>query len=72
MTNLPRLSGKRFTPAAYCQARQRRPLAALRRLLAETGMSLKTRAPGEAGCHGHRTWLIDGSSCSMPDTPALQ
>ncbi len=21
---------------------------------------------------GHRTWLLDGSSCSMPDTPQLQ
>jgi hypothetical protein len=72
MTNLPRLSGKRFTPAAYCQARQRLPLAALRRLLAETGLPLKLRAPGASAWHGHRTWLIDGSSCSMPDTPALQ
>jgi hypothetical protein len=72
MTNLPRLSGKRFTPAAYCQARQRLPLAALRRLLAETGIPLKSRPSGESAWHGHRTWLIDGSSCSMPDTPALQ
>ena len=72
MTHLPRLSGKRFTPAAYCQARQRLPLAALRRLLAETGLPLKTRVGGESGWHGHRTWLVDGSSCSMPDTPALQ
>jgi hypothetical protein len=72
MTNLPRLSGKRFTPAAYCQARKRLPLTALRRLLAETGAALRTRPAGPAGWHGHRTWLIDGSSCSMPDTPALQ
>ena len=77
MSNLPRLSGKRFTPAAYCQARQRLPLAALRRLLQETGLPLQTRArpgtPAETGrWHGHRTWLVDGSSCSMPDTPALQ
>ena len=33
MTQLPRLSGVRFTPSAYCQARQRVPLEALRRLL---------------------------------------
>jgi hypothetical protein len=75
MTNLPRLSGKRFTPAAYCQARQRLPLVALRRLLYETGVPLRTGAGRDAGAglwHGHRTWLIDGSSCSMPDTPALQ
>jgi hypothetical protein len=72
MTALPRLCGKRFTPAAYCQARQRLPLAGLRRLLAETGLPLQSRPAGESGWHGHRTWLLDGSSCSMPDTPALQ
>ena len=78
MTHLPRLSGKRFTPAAYCQARRRVPLAALRRLLFETGLPLRTGDPntgdaaGVTRWHGHRTWLLDGSSCSMPDTPALQ
>lgn len=78
MTNLPRLSGKRFTPAAYCQARQRLPLTALRRLLRETGVPLRSVECGGRvdltlnRWHGHRTWLIDGSSCSMPDTPALQ
>jgi len=44
MTNLPRLCGKRFTPAAYCQARQRLPLAALRRLLREAGAPLRSAA----------------------------
>jgi hypothetical protein len=72
MTNLPRLSGKRFTPAAYCQARKRLPLAALRRLLHETGVPLRTGAGRDSRWHGHRTWLVDGSSCSMPDRPALQ
>jgi Transposase DDE domain len=78
MTNLPRLSGKRFTPAAYCQARQRLPLAALRRLLQEIGVPSRagagpgSSAAGAALWRSHRTWLIDGSSCSMPDTPALQ
>lgn len=72
MTNLPRLSGQRFTPAAYCQARKRVPLAVLRRLLHETGVPLRADARGDSGWHGHRTWLVDGSSCSMPDTPALR
>jgi hypothetical protein len=72
MTNLPLLSGKSFTPAAYCQARKRVPLAALRRLLQEAGRPLRAGAQGDSGWRGHRTWLIDGSSCSMPDTPALQ
>ena len=82
MTNLPRLSGVQFTPAAYCQARQRLPLAALRRLLQETGRPLSTAAPAapargvaadreERWC-GHRTLPVDGSSCSMPDTAALR
>ena len=78
MTHLPRLSGKRFTPAAYCQARQRLPLAVLRRLLYESGVPLRSADRGGRAAwtlgrwHGHRTWLVDGSSCSMPDTPALQ
>ena len=74
MTNLARLSGQRFTPAAYCQARKRVPLAALRRLLRETGLPLADgRSSDPAGrWRGHRTWLVDGSSCSMPDRPALQ
>jgi hypothetical protein len=76
MTHLPRLSGKRFTPAAYCQARQRLPLAALRRLLRETGLPVHRgaarRGPDTESWHGHRTWLVDGSSCSLPDTPDLQ
>jgi hypothetical protein len=72
MTNLPRLSGKRFTPAAYCQARKRLPLAALRRLLYETGLPLRAGAHAQTHWLGHRTWLVDGSSCSMPDTPGLQ
>lgn len=72
MTNLPRLSGKRFTPAAYCQARKRLPLAALRRLLYETGLPLRAASHAQAHWLGHRTWLVDGSSCSMPDTPSLQ
>ena len=72
MTNLPRLSGQRFTPAAYCQARQRLPLAALRQLLRETGVPLQAPADSAARWCGHRTWLVDGSSCALPDTPALQ
>jgi hypothetical protein len=77
MTDLPRLSGKVFTPSAYCQARQRLPVAALRRLLHETGLPLEVDRDGSgdpvAGrWRGHRTWVVDGSSCSMPDTPALR
>lgn len=77
ITHLPRLAGKRFTPGAYCQARRRLPLAALRRLLLETGTPLRrshdhTSRPNPALWHGHRIFLLDASSCSMPDTPGLQ
>jgi Transposase DDE domain len=72
MSNLPRLSGVPFTPAAYCQARQRLPLDVLRRLLRATAQPLAaTPGNAERWC-GHRTLLVDGSSCSMPDTRALR
>jgi len=35
MTHLPHLSGEPFTPAAYCQARRRRPLRLFERLVAQ-------------------------------------
>jgi hypothetical protein len=71
MTHLPRLSGERFTASAYCQARQRLPLAVLEGVVARMNQHL-----GELGgverWHGHRVWLADGSGFSMPDTPTLQ
>lgn len=76
---LPRLAGVRFTAGAYCQARRRLPLAVLRHVLHTTGAALATppgtapATPAAAGrWHGHRVWLVDGSSCSMPDTAALR
>ena len=74
MTNLPRLAGRRFTAGAYCQARQRLPLEALQRLLRESGTPLRAAAGtmSAAAWRGQRIFLLDGSSCSMPDTRALQ
>jgi hypothetical protein len=72
MTNLPRLSGEDFTPSAYGQARQRLPLEVLRRLLRETGRPLSLRSDHDGRWCGHRTLLVDGSSCSMPDTAELR
>lgn len=65
------LAGKAFTDSAYCQARARLPLAALRILLARLVAAF---APGTRDhlWRGHRTFLVDGSAFSMPDTPALQ
>lgn len=68
--HLPRLAGRSFTASAYCQARTRLPLRvcqALLRRLAENAWP--TTGPGVTG---HRTWLVDGTGVSMPDTPALR
>jgi Transposase DDE domain len=71
---LRRLSGVPFTDAGYCQARQRLPRRLLERLQqAVTGrLWAGTARDPAARWHGHRVFLLDGSSFSMPDTPALQ
>jgi hypothetical protein len=66
------LLGGNFTGEAYGQARRRLPLELFQRLLAAvTGSLASCRDEARRWC-GHRVWLLDGSSCSMPDTPALQ
>ena len=69
-THVTRLGRVSCTGEAYNQARNRLPLAVLRGLLTR----LAERWPiSQSGLwRGHRTLLIDGSSISMPDTPALQ
>jgi hypothetical protein len=71
-SHLPHLSGFRFTAAAYCQARARLPLCFFALLLERFGSAVQRSALDEGRWHGHRTFLVDGSGCSMPDTPALQ
>jgi hypothetical protein len=70
--HVPHLMGGGFTGEAYAQARKRLPLALFERLLAAVSDSLAAcRDQANRWC-GHRVWLLDGSSCSMPDTPELQ
>jgi hypothetical protein len=71
-THLPHLSGLRFSAAAYCQARARLPLHLFTRLLERFGSAGLRSAVDEGRWHGHRTFLVDGSGCAIPDTPALQ
>jgi hypothetical protein len=71
-SHLPHLSGIRFSASAYCQARARLPLRFFDRLLERFGRAVQHAALDEERWHGHRTFLVDGSGCSMPDTPALQ
>lgn len=61
-----------FTEAAYCKARGRLPLAVLQTLLRRVGAAVRPSIDTTGRWHGHRTFHLDGSSFSMPDTPALQ
>jgi hypothetical protein len=71
-TALPRLAGLCFTAGAYCSARMRLPLALFQELLERVCDALYPEIQNSDRWRGHRTWLIDGSSFSMPDTPELQ
>jgi Transposase DDE domain len=71
-SHLPHLSGLRFSASAYCQARTKLPLDLFELLLARLCASVQSHVADEGRWHGHRTFLVDGSGCSMPDTPALQ
>jgi hypothetical protein len=66
-----RLAGLNCSAEAYCQARARLPLAIYERLLKQTSQAAR-RHSSLPLWHGHRTFLVDGSSFSMPDTPELQ
>jgi hypothetical protein len=71
-SHLPHLSGLQFSAAAYGQARARLPLRFFNLLLERFGSAVQRSALEEGRWHGHRTFLVDGSGCSMPDIPALQ
>jgi Transposase DDE domain len=71
-SHLPHLSGLRFSASAYCQARTKLPLDLFALLLTRLCTSVQPYVSGEGRWLGHRTFLVDGSGCSMPDTPALQ
>jgi hypothetical protein len=72
-TEVRHLGGGSFTAQAYCEARQRLPLGVYQDLLTAVcdGLMPQTRRD-EHLWHGHRTFHIDGSSFSMPDTPELR
>jgi hypothetical protein len=71
-TALSRLASVPFSAAAYCYARKRLPLALFEDLLQRVCDALFPEIEQSGRWHGHRTWTLDGSSFSMPDTPALQ
>jgi hypothetical protein len=63
--------GQEFTDSAYCQARMRLPLAVLLSLMKRVAATVRG-ASETSRWRGHRVWVADGSSVSMPDTPELQ
>ena len=56
----------------YCKARRRLPEPLLRRLARETGRRLHRGAPDGWLWQGRRVKVVDGTTLSMPDTPANQ
>jgi hypothetical protein len=70
----PAAARRSFTPAAYCQARARLPLAVYQSLLTRVADAAlpATREPRQPWGGVHRVFLIDGTTFSMPDTPELQ
>jgi hypothetical protein len=57
---------------AYCRARQRLPERVPRRLTLDIARDCEARLPDEWRWKGHRTFLVDGTTCSMPDTAENQ
>jgi DDE family transposase len=70
--HVPRLGGVLCTGEAYCQARSRLPLTLFQRLLPALLETLRGSFFDDGRWHGHRTFLLDGSGLSMPDTVELQ
>ena len=70
---LMRATGMAVSPQAYCAARGRLPLEVVRGLLGEVfEAALPQTRREEHLWNGHRTFHIDGSSFSMPDTEELR
>lgn len=57
---------------AYCRARCRIPEAVPQRLTNDIARVCEEQLPDEWRWHGHRTFLVDGTTFSMSDTPENQ
>jgi hypothetical protein len=64
--------GWAFSASAYCQARKRLPLGVWQHLLEGTAARQRRATEAASRWRGHRVWIVDGSSFSMPDVPALR
>jgi hypothetical protein len=59
-------------PTAYCQARRRLPLVAVCDSFRQVGRRLREQVGATISWCGRQVWVVDGTTCSMPDTPDLQ
>jgi hypothetical protein len=72
VARLKEFTDQDFSEAAYCKARGRLPLKLLQALLRRVGTALRATIHDAGRWLGHRTFHVDGSGFSMPDTPELQ
>jgi hypothetical protein len=70
--HVPHLAGLDVTGEAYCKARARLPEELFQRLMHGVAQAAIQSDEAAALWRGHRLWHLDGSGCSMPDTPELQ
>ena len=57
---------------AYCRARAKLPVSVIRRLACELADGCEREGPKRWLWHGRHVKLVDGSTCSMPDTEKNQ
>lgn len=57
---------------AYCRARAKLPEAVIRRLAVQVGERLESQVPADWQWYGRHVKLADGTTLTMPDTPANQ
>lgn len=66
------LSSTNTYTGGYCRARQRLPLEMVTSLTAFVGQSIGHQVPGDWRWHNRRVRIVDGTTVTMPDTPANQ
>jgi len=72
-TEVRRIAGRSFGASAWCQARSRLPLAVYQGMLARVcDAALPHTRRRDHLWRGHRTFHVDGSTFSMPDTKELR
>jgi hypothetical protein len=68
--HVPHLVDLNVTGEAYCKARARLPVELFQRLMEAVARAVGAQVP--ACWRDHRLWHVDGSACSMPDTPSCR